>query len=71
MLKFERDPTFRMDNVYDLSRSEVRARVMKRLVNYAAMIKNESIKNISKQLQVMVIIDPGFMTRLSVHVHTY
>lgn len=32
MLQFERDPTFRMDNVHDLTRPEVRERVIKRVL---------------------------------------
>lgn len=32
MLQFERDPLFRMDNVHDLTRPEVRERVMKRVL---------------------------------------
>jgi hypothetical protein len=32
MLQFERDPLFRMDNVHDLTRPEVRERVMKRVI---------------------------------------
>ncbi len=31
MLQFERDPLFRMDNVHDLTRPEVRERVIKRV----------------------------------------
>lgn len=33
MLEFERDPAFRMDDVHDLTRPEVRERIMTR-VNY-------------------------------------
>ena len=31
MLEFERDPTFRMDDVHDLTRPEVRERIMTRV----------------------------------------
>lgn len=34
MLEFERDPLFRMDNVHDLTRPEVRERVMKRVCRF-------------------------------------
>lgn len=34
MLEFERDPTFRMEDVHDLTRPEVRERIMTR-VNYS------------------------------------
>ena len=33
MLEFERDPTFRMDDVHDLTRPEVRERIMTRVNN--------------------------------------
>lgn len=31
MLEFERDPTFRMDDVHDLTRPEIRERIMTRV----------------------------------------
>jgi len=31
MLEFERDPSFRMDDVHDLTRPEIRERIMTRV----------------------------------------
>lgn len=32
MLEFERDPAFRMDDVHDLTRPEIRERIMTRVI---------------------------------------
>lgn len=37
MLEFERDPTFRMDDVHDLTRPEVRERIMTRVNSTLAL----------------------------------
>lgn len=34
MLQFERDPTFKIDDVHDLSRPQIRARVMTRVSHF-------------------------------------
>jgi acyl-CoA oxidase len=68
MLQMERDPLFRMDNVHDLTRPEVRERVMKRLKSVAHWLGTEAQEDFTSRLCVMILVDPGFMTRLAVHV---
>ena len=46
MLEFERDPTFRMDDVHDLTRPEVRERIMTRvmkLIFFSVVFNNISL----------------------------
>ncbi len=68
MLEFERDPTFRMDDVHDLTRPEVRERIMTRIPSMIKFIKNESVADFHKRLNILVLIDPGFLIRIGVHV---
>lgn len=68
MLEFERDPTFRMDDVHDLTRPEVRERIMTRIPSMIKFIKNQSVADFHKRLNILVLIDPGFLTRIGVHV---
>lgn len=49
MLEFERDPTFRMDDVHDLTRPEVRERIMtrvKRTFMYIIIYSNNFIRSL-------------------------
>lgn len=68
MLEFERDPAFRMDDVHDLTRPQVRERIMTRIPSMIKFIKNESVADFHKRLNILVLIDPGFLTRIGVHV---
>lgn len=68
MLEFERDPAFRMDDCHDLTRPQVRERIMTRIPSMIKYITNESVADFHKRLNILVLIDPGFLTRIGVHV---
>lgn len=69
MLEFERDPTFRMDNVHDLTRPEVREQIMTRLRSIAYYVNTESVHDFTTRLNTLILVDPGFTTRMAVHVY--
>ena len=70
MVEFEHDPTFRMDNVHDLTRPQVREQIMTRLRSMANFINNEPLSTFTTRLNTLILVDPGFTTRMAVHVYT-
>ncbi len=85
MGEFERDITFRMNDVHDLTRPEIRERIMTRvnlekiyffyfkyfiyqIPSIIKYITNDSVEEFQKRLNILVLIDPGFLTRIGVHV---
>jgi len=68
MLELERDPTFNGDDRHDLTRPESRERAMTRVKNVLYHLLNDQ-EHISRlRFDIMSLVDPGFMTRLGVHV---
>lgn len=68
MRDFERDPTFKMDDVHELTRSQIREGIMKRAKKMAYYLSNETVDLFKLRLNYASLIDPGFMTRIGVHV---
>lgn len=67
MIEFERDPTFRVDDLPDLTRPQLRERYATRLKSMAHWVKNESREEFQNRMNNLVIVDPGFLTRIGVH----
>lgn len=67
LMEFERDPTFRLDDAYDLTKAQQRERVMTRLRSLIGWVESESSKDFELRLQLLILIDPGFLTRIAVH----
>ena len=68
MMELERDPSFNLDDRHDLTRPETRERAMTRVRNVVHHILNDQ-EHISRlRFDLMSLADPGFMTRLGVHV---
>lgn len=67
MLELERDPTFRVDDLADLTRPQLRERYATRLMSIAHWVKNEPREQFQNRMNNLVIVDPGFLTRIGVH----
>ena len=65
--ELERDPTFRVDDLPDLSRDQIRERYASRYASIAHWVRNETREQFQDRLNNIVIIDPGFLTRIGVH----
>ncbi|CAO3646632.1 unnamed protein product [Cunninghamella blakesleeana] len=67
MLDFERDPLFKMDDIHDLSKAELRERTIEKFRSMVHFLQTDSIENFKKRMEVVSMIDPGFWTRFGVH----
>ncbi|KAI8347323.1 acyl-CoA dehydrogenase/oxidase C-terminal [Blakeslea trispora] len=67
MLEFERDPLFRMDDIHDISKSELRERTMEKFRSMLHHLQNESIDTFKRRMLIVSIVDPGFWTQFGVH----
>ncbi|KAI8379209.1 acyl-CoA dehydrogenase/oxidase C-terminal [Radiomyces spectabilis] len=67
MLELERDPLFKMDDIHDISKSELRERTMEKFRSLLHHLQNESVDTFRKRMEVVSMIDPGFWTRFGVH----
>ncbi|KAG1458377.1 hypothetical protein G6F56_006410 [Rhizopus delemar] len=56
-----------MDDVYDLSKSEIRERTMEKFRSMLHYLQNESVDQFKKRMEIVSLIDPGFWTRFGVH----
>jgi acyl-CoA oxidase len=68
MAEFEHDPTFRIDNVHDLTRPQIREQIMTRLRAMANFVNTEPTSVFTTRLNTLILVDPGFTTRMAVHV---
>ncbi|RCI04573.1 fatty-acyl coenzyme A oxidase [Rhizopus stolonifer] len=67
MQEFERDPLFKMDDIHDISKDELRARTMEKFRSLVHHLSNEPIDIFRKRMECVSLIDPGFWTRFGVH----
>jgi acyl-CoA oxidase len=67
MLEMEREPSFRVDDLADLTRAQIRERYARRLRAVAHWARSESRETFQNRLNNLVILDPGFLTRVGVH----
>lgn len=83
MLELERDPLFKMDDIHDLTKAELRERTMEKVNTYFISVaqltaimqfrsmlhhlQNESVDTFKKRMEIVSLIDPGFWTRFGVH----
>ncbi|KAL1918951.1 uncharacterized protein VTP21DRAFT_2332 [Calcarisporiella thermophila] len=67
MLEFERDPIFRLYDVYDLTKDQIRERTMEKFRNMVNYLSIESVENFQHRMELVSVIDPGFWTRFGVH----
>ncbi|KAI7897396.1 acyl-CoA dehydrogenase/oxidase C-terminal [Mucor mucedo] len=67
MQELERDPLFKMDDIHDISKSELRERTMEKFSSMLHHLQNESVETFKKRMEIVSLVDPGFWTRFGVH----
>ncbi|KAI8636766.1 acyl-CoA dehydrogenase/oxidase C-terminal [Parasitella parasitica] len=67
MQDFERDPLFKMDDIHDISKEQLRERTMEKFRCLVHHLSNESLDIFRKRMEIVSLIDPGFWTRFGVH----
>ncbi|KAI9360642.1 acyl-CoA dehydrogenase/oxidase C-terminal [Pilaira anomala] len=67
MQDFERDPLFKMDDIHDISKDELRERTMEKFRSLIHHLSNEPLDIFKKRMEIVSLIDPGFWTRFGVH----
>ncbi|KAF9991889.1 fatty-acyl coenzyme A oxidase [Entomortierella chlamydospora] len=67
MLELERDPTFRMYDMYDVTKDEIRYRTMEKFRTIVHYVSAEPVPIFTMRMQTISMIDPGFWTRFGVH----
>lgn len=65
--EFSRDPAWQNDDIYDLSKEQIRERTMKKFHSMVHYVTTESIADFTVRMQLVSYIDPGFWTRFGVH----
>lgn len=63
MLEFERDLTFKNDDIHDLTKDQVRERTMEKIVAIANYLQTESVDLFTKRMGMVSVIDPAAWTR--------
>ncbi|KAI3633696.1 hypothetical protein MIR68_008643 [Amoeboaphelidium protococcarum] len=66
-LEIERDPTFRLDDVYDLTKEQWRERTIEKFQGFVHHLMNEPLEVFRLRMELVSLIDPGFWTRIGVH----
>ncbi|KAI9031818.1 acyl-CoA dehydrogenase/oxidase C-terminal [Phycomyces nitens] len=67
MLELERDPLFKMHDIHDISKDELRERTMQKFSSLLHHLQNEPVDQFRKRMEVVSMLDPGFWTRFGVH----
>ncbi|GAA5973030.1 hypothetical protein JCM8115_005984 [Rhodotorula mucilaginosa] len=67
MMELERDPLFKVDDIHDLTKDQIRERTMAKFSSLIHWIVNERVDVFQKRLNVISLLDPGFYTRYGVH----
>ncbi|KAG0221570.1 fatty-acyl coenzyme A oxidase [Mortierella sp. GBA43] len=67
MMELERDPTFRMHDIYDLTKDEIRERTLEKFRTIVHYVSSEPVPIFTLRMQTISLIDPGFWTRFGVH----
>nr|AOR81608.1 acyl-CoA oxidase [Phaffia rhodozyma] len=67
MAEIARTPAFRLDDIHDLSKDEIRERTMEKFAIMVHYVTNESLETFNLRMQLIGIADPAFWTRFGVH----
>ncbi|KAF9387784.1 fatty-acyl coenzyme A oxidase [Podila verticillata] len=67
MMELERDPTFRMHDMYDVTKDQIRQRTMEKFRTIVHYVSAEPVPIFTMRMQTISLIDPGFWTRFGVH----
>ena len=68
MLELERDPLFNNDDRHDLTRPQTRERTMAKVRSALNNVLSDPEDVSRMRFDLYSLVDPGFMTRLGVHV---
>ncbi|KAI7869392.1 acyl-CoA dehydrogenase/oxidase C-terminal [Spinellus fusiger] len=66
-LELERNHRFKMNDIHDLTKEELRERTMLRFSSLVDHLQNEPLEHFRKRMEIVSILDPGFWTRFGVH----
>ncbi|PLW23755.1 hypothetical protein PCASD_01994 [Puccinia coronata f. sp. avenae] len=67
MQEIERDPAFRLDDIHDLTKDQIRERTMAKFANMVHYVTTERLDVFTKRMELIGIADPAFWTRFGVH----
>ncbi|BGP41646.1 fatty-acyl coenzyme A oxidase [Rhodotorula kratochvilovae] len=67
MFELERDPLFKLSDIHDLTKAEIRERTMAKFASMVHYVTNEPIAQFQQRMNVVSTADPAFWTRYGVH----
>lgn len=67
MQEIERDPAFKLDDIHDLTKDQIRERTMAKFANMVHYVTTERLDVFTKRMELIGIADPAFWTRFGVH----
>ncbi|WVW85213.1 hypothetical protein I302_107251 [Kwoniella bestiolae CBS 10118] len=66
MAEIARHPAFKLSDIHDLSKDELRERTMEKFASMVYFVTNESLETFQLRMQLIGIADPSFWTRFGV-----
>ncbi|BGP26024.1 fatty-acyl coenzyme A oxidase [Rhodotorula toruloides] len=63
MMELQRNPLFRLDDIHDLTKDQIRERTMAKFATISHYVTSERIDDFQKRMNVISLADPGFWTR--------
>ncbi|SDA01441.1 BZ3500_MvSof-1268-A1-R1_Chr10-1g02669 [Microbotryum saponariae] len=67
MQDIERDPLFKLADIHDLTKNQIRERTMAKFATMVHYVLNERLDVFTKRMELVGIADPSFWTRYGVH----
>ncbi|ORY83524.1 acyl-CoA dehydrogenase/oxidase C-terminal [Leucosporidium creatinivorum] len=67
MQEIERDPLFKLSDIHDLTKNQIRERTMAKFQSMVHYVVNERLDVFTKRMELVGIADPAFWTRFGVH----
>ena len=71
MMELSRDPAWRLDNVHDMSKDEIRESTMRKFSSIVHYVTSEKLADFQKRMAVISYTDSAFWTRFGVHYFGY
>jgi acyl-CoA oxidase len=63
MIELSRDPAFRLDNIHDMSKDEIRELTMQKFSSIVHYVTTEKLADFNKRMTVISYTDSAFWTR--------
>ncbi|GAA5898215.1 hypothetical protein JCM6882_000105 [Rhodosporidiobolus microsporus] len=67
MIDLARDPLFRLDDIHDLTKAQIRERTMAKFPSLVHYVLNEPLDVFQQRMNIVSLADPAFWTRYGVH----